>query len=92
MKKWAFATLVVIAELVVMVLIFLDVVPLKAMHITEEAEYAKFFTAKEAGDISVAIVRWAIYAIMLMTVLSTGVTILMELARWALNRRWHEHA
>ncbi|MBI2908685.1 MAG: hypothetical protein HYX92_13670 [Chloroflexi bacterium] len=92
MKKWAFATLVMIVELVVMVLIFLDVVPLKPMHITEEAEYAKFFTEKEAADVSVAVVRWLVYAVMVMTVLSTAVTILMELTRWALNRRWREHA
>lgn len=92
MKRWAFATLVMIVELVVLIMVLADIIPLGPMPIASDAHYAKFFGPEEAADTSISVVRWLIYLVTVVVLFSTTATIIMELARWALNRRWREHS
>ncbi|MFH1485987.1 MAG: hypothetical protein ABIH46_07950 [Chloroflexota bacterium] len=92
MKKWAFAALVVLIELTIVIMVLANIVPSDpTMPMTSGARYAEFFGDEQAADASVTLIRWLVYLVTIVVLLSAALTMLLQLMRWGLNRRWRTH-
>lgn len=84
---WTITTVVVLLEFLMMILVFVNVVPLKPAEFRTDAVYSEFITPAYSTFLGVQITEWFFFLLTAGVIIPVTIIIVMELVRWALDQR-----
>lgn len=84
---WAVSSVIVLLEFLMMIMVFVNVVPLKHAEFRTDAGYSEFITEAHSTFLGVVITEWFFFLLTVGVVIPITMVIIMELVRWALDQR-----
>lgn len=84
---WGVASIVAILELLLMILVFVNVVPLEPASFRTDASYSNYITEAHSTFIGTVVTEWFFFLLTVAVLIPTNLIVIAELTRWALNRR-----
>ncbi len=84
---WTVTMVVVLLEFLLMILVFVNMAPLKPAEFRTDAGYSRFITEAHSTFLGVVITEWFFFLLTAGVIIPVSVIIIMELFRWALNQR-----
>ncbi|MDO8490987.1 MAG: hypothetical protein Q7T04_03100 [Dehalococcoidia bacterium] len=88
---WATTAVVVLLEFLLMIVVFVNVAPLKPAEFRTDAGYSKFITEAHSTFLGVVITEWFFFLLTAGVIIPVSVIILMELGRYLLDKRHGVH-
>ncbi len=84
---WAITSVLVLLEFLMMIMVFVNVVPLEPAEFRDDAVYSEFITPAHSTFLGVQITEWFFFILTVSVIIPVTAIIMMELVRWALDQR-----